>query len=125
MSTTAPRDMLAEYLRLDPGQRETRLQALVTQAQANGDSKPLAWWKNRMPTDRQSDAPPLGFPEPQASQGNNSGYMDLPRELVLALAGAGLLWGGQYQTGKDIMHFDFRGPDRSGTGRRRRRVWAE
>jgi hypothetical protein len=34
--------------------------------------------------------------------------MDLPRELVVALVGAGLKWGGQYRGAKDIMHFDLR-----------------
>ena len=34
--------------------------------------------------------------------------MDLPRELVVALVEAGLLWGGQYRIAKDIMHFDLR-----------------
>ena len=41
--------------------------------------------------------------------------MDLPRELVVALADAGLLWGGLYSTAKDIMHFDLRdGPIKRG-----------
>jgi hypothetical protein len=38
-----------------------------------------------------------------------AGFIDLTAELVEALAGrAGLYWGGQYRTGKDIMHFDWR-----------------
>jgi D-alanyl-D-alanine carboxypeptidase-like protein len=37
------------------------------------------------------------------------GYMDLARELVLALAEeGGLLWGGVYPKAKDMMHFDYR-----------------
>ncbi|HSK96073.1 MAG TPA: hypothetical protein VK891_05595, partial [Euzebyales bacterium] len=36
------------------------------------------------------------------------GFMDLARSLVVALVSAGLLWGGMYRTGKDIMHFDLR-----------------
>jgi D-alanyl-D-alanine carboxypeptidase len=36
------------------------------------------------------------------------GFMDLAKNLVVALTAAGLLWGGRYQTGKDIMHFDLR-----------------
>jgi len=101
-------DTLAEYLRLDPG--SARLQTLVTQAQANGDSKTLAWWKNRITTDK-AMLPHWDFQNHKHPE--KTGYMDLPRELVLALAAAGLLWGGQYQTGKDIMHFDLRtGPIR-------------
>jgi len=39
-----------------------------------------------------------------------AGFIDLPEDLVVALGRhGGLLWGGQYQGGKDIMHFDWRG----------------
>ncbi|MGZ4640333.1 MAG: hypothetical protein ACXV2J_14895 [Actinomycetes bacterium] len=34
--------------------------------------------------------------------------MDLDKALVLAMADAGLTWGGTYGGGKDIMHFDLR-----------------
>jgi hypothetical protein len=34
--------------------------------------------------------------------------MNLPKELVQAMVGAGLLWGGQYYGAKDLIHFDFR-----------------
>jgi hypothetical protein len=36
------------------------------------------------------------------------GFMDLDKILVKALTQAGLYWGGQYNTAKDIMHFDWR-----------------
>ena len=38
-----------------------------------------------------------------------AGFIDLSAQLVEALSGqAGLFWGGQYQSGKDLMHFDWR-----------------
>jgi len=37
------------------------------------------------------------------------GYMDLSRDLVVALVGAKLKWGGQYERAKDMMHFDLQG----------------
>ena len=38
-----------------------------------------------------------------------NGFTDLTTELVSPLTGAaGLTWGGQYNTGKDLMHFDWR-----------------
>ena len=44
-----------------------------------------------------------------ASRDPASGFIDLKKELVVALVShAGLLWGGQYRTGKDFMHFDWR-----------------
>ncbi|HEX6159226.1 MAG TPA: D-Ala-D-Ala carboxypeptidase family metallohydrolase, partial [Thermoanaerobaculia bacterium] len=104
-------DTLAEYLRLadDPG--GARLQSLVTKAQASGDAKTLAWWKNRLTTDR-AMLPHWDFQHHKRPE--KTGYMDLSRDVVVALAGAGLLWGGQYRTGKDIMHFDMRnGPIRN------------
>ncbi|HEX6085024.1 MAG TPA: M15 family metallopeptidase, partial [Thermoanaerobaculia bacterium] len=103
-------DTLAEYLRLADEGGGAKLQSLVTKAQANGDSKTLAWWKNRLTTDR-AMLPHWDFQHHKRPE--KSGYMDLPRDVVVALVGAGLLWGGQYRTGKDIMHFDLRnGPIR-------------
>ena len=39
------------------------------------------------------------------------GFLDLDERVVMALAGAGLTWGGTYKTAKDIMHFDLREGD--------------
>jgi murein DD-endopeptidase MepM/ murein hydrolase activator NlpD len=37
------------------------------------------------------------------------GFMDLSEQIVMALTGpAGLFWGGEYGSGKDLMHFDWR-----------------
>jgi hypothetical protein len=47
------------------------------------------------------------------------GFIDLTEDLVVALGRqAGLFWGGQYQRGKDLMHFDWR----NGTIQDRHRV---
>lgn len=39
------------------------------------------------------------------------GFLDLDERVVMALAGAGLTWGGTYRAAKDIMHFDLREGD--------------
>jgi hypothetical protein len=101
---------LAEYLRLADDLGGARLRELVTNAQLRGEKNSLDWWKNRIATDR-SVIKSWDFPAHKHPQ--KTGYMDLPRELVVALANAGLLWGGLYRTAKDIMHFDLRdGPIR-------------
>jgi len=101
---------LAEYLRLADDLDGSRLRELVANAQLRGEKQNLDWWKNRIATDRKV-IKHWDFPDHKHPQ--KSGYMDLPRELIVALADAGLLWGGMYRTAKDIMHFDLRdGPIR-------------
>jgi hypothetical protein len=101
---------LAEYLRLADDLDGSRLRELVANAQLRGEKQNLDWWKNRIATDRKV-IKHWDFPDHKHPQ--KSGYMDLPRDLVVALADAGLLWGGMYRTAKDIMHFDLRaGPIR-------------
>ena len=96
---------LAEYLRLADDADGARLRQLVAKAQARGEPNGLDWWKRRVVADR--SAIKTGdfqhHPHPELT-----GYLDLPRELVVALANAGLLWGGLYRGAKDIMHFDLR-----------------
>ena len=96
-------ETLAEYLRLadDPGGEALR--NLVARAQSRGDTESLSWWQNRIATDRKY-IPNWDFPSHPNPQ--QLGYMDLRRELVVALVGAGLRWGGQYDRAKDIMHFE-------------------
>ena len=93
-------ETLAEYLRLADDVESQRVQKLVADARSRGEPESLAWWRNWITTDR-SMLPRHPSPEKRAD-------MDLPRELVVALVGAGLMWGGQYRTAKDIMHFDLR-----------------
>jgi hypothetical protein len=98
-------DTLAEYLRLADDVNGQRVQSLAAESLSRGDSRSLEEWRTRITEDRAVikywDFPAHKHPE-------LTGYMDLPRELVVALAGAGLLWGGQYKTAKDMMHFDLR-----------------
>ena len=70
----------------------------------------MAWWKKRV-TDDTGLADTYDFSEePHHGYAVKTGYMDLAKEVVVALVGAGLYWGGQYGDGaKDIMHFDWRG----------------
>jgi hypothetical protein len=97
---------LADYLKLvDAGDAE--LAPLVAQAQAAGDPHDLAWWRARIAKDK--EVLPLGDLY-RHSDPSQKGYMDLAKELVLALTQeGGLLWGGTYRTAKDMMHFDYRG----------------
>ena len=98
-------ETLAEYLRLADDVESQRVQKLVADARSRGDTESLAWWKIWITTDR-SMLKHWDFPRHKTP--HQRGYMDLPRELVVALVGAGLMWGGQYRTAKDIMHFDLR-----------------
>jgi hypothetical protein len=57
--------------------------------------------------------------DPRNPRDPAAGFIDLTQELMEALVTqAGLFWGGQYRTGKDIMHFDWR----SGTIRTNHRI---
>jgi uncharacterized protein YcbK (DUF882 family) len=98
-------DTLAQYLRLADDLDGQRLRTLVNDVQARGDTKTLAWWKTRITTDR-SVLKHWDFQHHRNPE--QLGYMDLPRALVVALVGAGLKWGGQFNGAKDIMHFDLR-----------------
>jgi len=98
-------EALAEYLRLADNVDSPQLQKLVTASQTRGDTNGLEWWKSWITKDR-SNIKHWDFqhhPNPQ-----QRGYLDLPRQLVVALVTAGLTWGGQYRREKDIMHFDLR-----------------
>jgi hypothetical protein len=44
----------------------------------------------------------------KGSDPKKRGYMTVQKELATALVQAGLTWGGTYNTGKDLMHFDLR-----------------
>ena len=34
------------------------------------------------------------------------GFLNLPKDVVMAMKGAGFKWGGDWETHKDLMHFD-------------------
>ncbi len=69
-----------------------------------GEPTDLAGWVNQIEKDRKSVAGGDFANHTAASEG----FMDLDKALVLAMADAGLTWGGTYGGGKDIMHFDLR-----------------
>lgn len=96
---------LAGYLKLVDAS-DAALLPLVAQAQAAGDPHDLAWWRERIAKDKRV------LPVTDLYRHKNpeqKGYMDLAKELVLALAEeGGLLWGGVYPKAKDMMHFDYR-----------------
>jgi hypothetical protein len=68
----------------------------------------VAWWKKRV-TDDSGLADTYDFSEKgHHGYAAKTGYMDLTKEVVVALVDAGLTWGGQYGGAKDMMHFDWR-----------------
>ena len=68
----------------------------------------VAWWKQRV-TDDLGLADTYDFSEAgHHGYAATTGYMDFAKEVVVALVGAGLTWGGQYPGAKDMMHFDWR-----------------
>jgi hypothetical protein len=101
-------ETLAEYLRLAGDLEGTKLSGLVSRLNASGkDSRDLATWKTLIKEDK-ALLVHWDFMHHKAPQ--TGGYMDLGKELVVALIdAAGLLWGGEYVGAKDMMHFDWRG----------------
>ena len=106
-------ETLAEYLRLadDVESRRPKSSSPMRGPVAN----PKAWRGGR--TGSPLTARCLNWDFPRHPSPEKRGYMDLPRELVVALVGAGLMWGGQYRTAKDIVRLTC-GRVRSSTGRR-------
>ena len=111
---------LVEYLALSQDLQGQKLQRLVAaagqpsgvewnQPASNQWWNDLTWWQQRLTTDwALRDTYDFGAAE-HHGYAERTGYMDLHQHLVEALVGAGLLWGGQYQGAKDIMHFDLQG----------------
>jgi hypothetical protein len=98
-------EALAEYLSLASDLDGRRLHDLVDALRKSGDTRDLDWWKQRISDDRVV-IKPWDFMQHKAPE--KTGYMDLAKELVEALAAAGLEWGGGYGGAKDMMHFDLR-----------------
>ena len=98
-------ETLAEYLRLAAAVDAKRVADLVDSLRATGDTRDLDWWKTRMTSDK-ANIGSWDFQHHTAPE--KEGYMDLGKELVEALVGVGLLWGGSYGGAKDMMHFDLR-----------------
>jgi hypothetical protein len=63
------------------------------------------WWHTQLAKDQ---AHPQGGDFTEHSDPTKHGFMTVQKELVMALVQAGLTWGGVYNTGKDLMHFDLR-----------------
>ena len=99
-------ETLAEYLRLADDVGGKKLADLVTALRQKGDKRGLDDWKTLISEDR-SLIKNWDFMYHKAPQ--TGGYLDLGKELVVALMDAGLLWGGEYGKEKDMMHFDWRG----------------
>jgi hypothetical protein len=87
------------------GADDTTLAELVrNHTPLKGEPTDLAGWVKQIEKDRKSVAGGDFAGHTAAAEG----FMDLDKALVLAMADAGLTWGGTYGGGKDIMHFDLR-----------------
>jgi hypothetical protein len=95
-------DAQSEAVRAYLSLTESELAARVGDGVAGHD---LAWWRDRQAKDRVEGGRGAWGGHHNAQ---THGFMDLAKNLVTALTAAGLLWGGMYRTGKDIMHFDLR-----------------
>jgi hypothetical protein len=65
------------------------------------------WWHDAQKRDRKQSMKG-DFGRGKTSDPTKFGFMTLHEEVVKALVGAGLSWGGTYNGDKDIMHFDLR-----------------
>ena len=72
---------------------------------AAGEPTDLAGWQAQITADYEALNGKGDFKKHKAPE---EGFLDLDESVVLALAGAGLTWGGTYPSDKDLMHFDLR-----------------
>lgn len=98
-------DALSSYLKLADDLEGPTLRGLVEARLAAGDTNDLAWWKTRIRTDRDQIG---NWDFGNAPHPEDTGYLDISRDIVEALVTSGLTWGGTYNKDKDIMHFDWR-----------------
>jgi hypothetical protein len=98
-------DALTSYLKLADDLEGPTLRGLVEARMAAGDPNDLAWWKARIRTDRDQIG---NWDFGNAPHPEDTGYLDISRDIVEALVTAGLTWGGTYNKAKDIMHFNWR-----------------
>jgi hypothetical protein len=109
--------MVRQYLNLSSEELDTilakRMDAITAWSEKSHKSSTLdgepvtesSWWHTQLEKDQ---AHPQGGDFMKASNPKEHGFMTVQKELVTALVGAGLTWGGVYNTGKDLMHFDLR-----------------
>jgi hypothetical protein len=113
----ADSEMLRRYLSLSTEELDSilaqRLAAITAWSKKSHggstlDGEPVSdasWWHTQLAQDQ---AQPRGGDLMKGSDPKKHGYMTVQKELVTALVQAGLTWGGTYNTGKDLMHFDLR-----------------
>ena len=84
---------------MSAGSPATHAVASQTSIAARGRA---AEWQEQIKKDRENLQGALGK-DPE------KGFLNLDKQLVMALVKAGLSWGGTLDNQKDIHHFDFRG----------------
>ena len=102
-------EALKEYFKL--ADDTTKLAAKVEALQKAGDTRDAAAWTKQIKDDYVAVWGKGGGGVDDFEHHEDpaqGGFMDHDKRLVEALESAGLYWGGQYNTAKDIMHFDWR-----------------
>jgi hypothetical protein len=114
---SADSELVRQYLNLSGDELDsilaTRMDAITEWSEKSHKSSTLngepvtdaSWWHTQLEKDQSH---PQGGDFMKASNPKEHGFMTVKKELVTALVGAGLTWGGVYNTGKDLMHFDLR-----------------
>jgi len=93
-------DLIGYFALRDPGNLPTLTTLAARSAQA------VSWWRAKIAEDYKLLYHHGSFVQRDPQRG----FLDLDRRLVRALVETGgLLWGGMYRAGKDLMHFDWRG----------------
>ena len=85
--------------------REALRAAIAGHTAAKGEPTDEAGWVKQIEKDHAAITKSADFKRHTSPE---KGFMDFQESVVMALAGAGLYWGGEYGRTKDLMHFDLR-----------------
>lgn len=103
---TAASRALATYLSFkDEANRAALRTAIGKHTAASGEPVDEAGWVKQIEDDHKAITGSKDF---KGHTSPEKGFMDFEESVVMALAGAGLTWGGTYSSTKDLMHFDLR-----------------
>jgi hypothetical protein len=101
-------DALVTYLSFrDPANRQALRAAVAAHTPRKGEPTDEAGWLAQIERDHRAITGSKDF---EGHTSPEKGFLDLKESVVMALAGAGLTWGGgdPYGATKDLMHFDLR-----------------
>lgn len=103
---TAASSALVTYLSFRKDENREALRAAIAgHTAAKGEPTDEAGWVKQIEKDHTAITKSADF---KGHTSPEKGFMDFQESVVMALAGAGLYWGGEYAGTKDLMHFDLR-----------------